>query len=175
MFVELSTGIILFPGTFTAVIAPGESIIAALGNNRDLRRFLSLFVCGPASHLLPLISRAAPHFETCIPMSAVQLLDRVQGARYSIVLIEHDPSLFEGAELMSVPASAAFRDLGHEALVILYAGVKDPSFSALARYADRFIELIPPDNPMDRRACSGARVCSGAFPTSRTQSLLEVS
>jgi DNA polymerase I len=174
MFVELSTGITLYPGTFTAVIAPEMSIVAALESNRDLRRFLSLFACSSASRLLPEISRAVPHFETCIALSAAQLLAGLQGARHSIVLIEHDPFLFDGAEQMAAPVSAALRDLGREALVLLYAGMKDPSFAALARHADRFIEFIPPDEP-DRRAHSGVRAQGSFHPVARAQTLLEVS
>jgi hypothetical protein len=174
MFVELSTGITLYPGTFTAVTAPGWSVIAALESNRDLRRFLSLFVCSSASRLLPEISRVVPHFETCIALSAAQLFAGIQGARHSIVLIEHDPALFDGAEQMSVPVSAALRDLGREALVLLYAGMQDPSFAALARHADRYIEFIPPDPKPDRRAHPGIRAHS-FHPVSRAQTLLEVS
>jgi hypothetical protein len=174
MFVELSTGITLYPGTFTAVTGTGRSVIAALESNRDLRRFLSLFMCSPASRLLPEISRAVPHFETCIAPSAAQLLAGIQETRHSLVLIEHDPALFDGAEQMSVPVSAALRDLGREALVLLYAGIKDPSFAALARHADRYIEFIPPVPQPDRRAHSGVRAHS--FHTvSRAQTLLEVS
>jgi hypothetical protein len=175
MFVELSSGITLYPGTFTAVIAPRKFIIAALGNNGELQRFHSCFVCGSVSCLLPSISCAAPHFEMCISMSAAQFLERVQDAHYSIIIFEHDPSLFDGTEQMSAPISAALRDLGNEALVILFAEVKDPSFFALARYADRFIELIPPDEQPNRHAYSGTRVYCGSSHLHCAQTLLEVS
>ena len=175
MFVELSTGITLYPGTFTAVIAPRKFIIASLGNNCEIQRFPSFFVCGSVSCLLSIISCAARHFETCISMSAAQFLERVRDAHYSIIILEHDPSLFDGAEQMSAPISAALRDLGNEALVILFAEVKDPSFFALARYADRFIELIPPDTQPDRHTYSSTRVCCGNASLHCAQTLLEVS
>ena len=176
MFVELSTGITLSPGTFTAVVAPGRPVIAAFGGNRDLRRFLSLFVCGPASPLLPEISRAVPHFETCVSQSAAELLARVQDARCSILLVEHDPALFGGAEQMSAPVSAALRDLGCEALVVLYARMKDPSFVSLARHAHRVIEFIPPDEQPVRPAQYPARVhCSGGSLPRAQMILPEVS
>ena len=170
MFIELGPGITLHPGTFTALTGPGKPVIDAFEANRDLRRFLSLFVCGPASRLLPGISCAAPHFGTCTAHNAAQILAGVQGARCSIILVEHDPALFDGAEQMSVPVSAALRERGYEALVLLYARTKDPSFAALARHADRIIELIPPDEQPGRRASTGARVhcCSTPLPRAQT-------
>lgn len=172
MFVELSKGITLSPGTFTAVIAPERPVIAALEGNRDLRRFLSLFVCGPASCLLPVISHAVPHFETCVSLSAKELLARVQDARSSIVLIEHDPALFDGAEPMSAPVSVALRELGREALVMLYARMNDPSFAALARHAHRFIEFIPPDEQPARPAHCPARAHFSGSSLPRAQMTL---
>jgi DNA polymerase I len=174
MFVELSTGITLYPGTFTAVIAPGWPIIAAFESNRDLRRFLSLFVCSSRSSLLPGMSRAVPHFDTCTVMSAAQFLECIPGTRHSIVVIEHDPSLFDGAGQMYEPVSSALRNLGREALVLLYANKKDPSFAALARHADRFIEFIPSDEQPYPRARSGVRAHHG-HTVSRAQTLLGVS
>ena len=172
MFVELSTGITLSPGTFTAVIAPGRSVIAALEGNRDLRRFFSLFVCSPASHLLPEICRTVPHFELCVSTSAAEIMARVQNARCSILIVEHDPALFDGAEQVSAQLSAVLRDLGRGMLVMLYAHMKDPSFIALARNAHRFIEFIPPDEHPVRPAPYPFRTHCGGIPFPRTQKTL---
>ena len=57
------------------------------------------------------------------------------------------PALFDGAERLLTPISAALRDAGHEALVILYSPVMDQSFAALVRQADRVIEIVHADEP----------------------------
>ncbi|MGD0080693.1 MAG: hypothetical protein ABSB80_08625 [Methanoregula sp.] len=144
MRIELRRGITLHPGTFTAVIAPQALILSALNGNPDLQRFLFLFVCGNYSRLLSGIGRTSANFEVRRPFTADQLLTVLNEAGHTVVFVEHDPTLFDGGERLLAPAAAALRDTGREALVILYAPAMDRSFAALARQADRLIELLPP-------------------------------
>ena len=143
MLIELSKGITLHPGSFTAVLAPEKKILAALNSNTDLQRFLFLYICGNYSRILSGISRTSANFDVRRPFTADQFLTVINEAAHTIVFVEHDPTLFDGAGRMQDPVGSALRQAGHEALVILWAPASDRSFAALARQADRIIEIIP--------------------------------
>jgi len=175
MRIELRRGITLHPGTFTAVIAPQVLILAALNGNPDLQRFLFLFVCGNYSRLLSGIGRTSANFEVRRPFTADQLLTVLNEAGHTVVFVEHDPTLFDGGERLLAPAAAALRDAGREALVILYAPAMDRSFAALARQADRLIELLPPGEMGQHPRPRDTRSHRRGGPSSRVQQTLEVS
>jgi hypothetical protein len=171
MLIELSKGITLNPGTFTAVIAPEKKILAALNGNRDLQRFLFLYICGNYSRILSGISRTSSNFEVRRPFTADQFLTVVNEAAHTVVFIEHDPTLFDGAGRMLDLVGSALRQAGREALVILWAPASDRSFAVLARQADRIIEIIseePSSGTQNFRSCHmhrGGRAAPGAQKT----------
>ena len=158
MLIMLRKGITLQQGTFTAVIAPEPVILSALNDNPDLARFLFLFLCGNFSRILSRINRASSNFEIRRPFTADQILTTLKEARHTVIFIEHDPTLFDGADRLLVPVAAALRDAGHEALVILYSPAMDRSFAALACQADRLIEIVHADE----------LACNGQFQGSRS-------
>jgi DNA polymerase I len=145
MRIMLHKGLTLQQGTFTAIIAPEPVILSALNDNLDLGRFLFLFVCGNYSSILARINRTSSNFEIRRPFTADQLLTALKEASHTVIFIEHDSTFFDGAERLLTPVSAALRDAGREALVILYSPVMDQSFAVLARHADRVIEIVHPD------------------------------
>jgi DNA polymerase I len=158
MLIMLRKGLILQQGTFTAVIAPEPVILSALNDNPDLGRFLFLFICGNYSRILSRINRTSSNFEIRRPFTADQLLTALKEASHTVIFIEHDPVLFDGADRLLVPVAAALRDAGHEALVILYSPAMDQSFATLARQADRLIEIMHADEPY----------CGGQYRESRS-------
>lgn len=152
MQITLRKGITLRQGTFTAIIAPERTLIAALNTAPELDRFLFLFVCGNYSRLISHIGRESANFEVRRPFTADQFLAVINESAHTIIFIEHDGSLFDGAERLLLPAGSALREAGREALVILYSPVMDRSFSALSQQADRLIEiLVPGEEPAERR------------------------
>lgn len=175
MLIELSKGITLHPGSYTAVIAPEKKILAALNSNADLQRFLFLYVCGNYSRILSGISRTSTHFEVRRPFTADQLLTVIHEAGHTIVFVEHDPTLFEGAERLLGPIASALRQAGREALVILWAPASDRSFAALIRQADRIIEIVPGGPAPDRFGFASQRSCRRGGEVPRAQKTLEVS
>jgi hypothetical protein len=142
MRITLRKGLTLRQCSFTAVIAPEPVILSALNDNPDIGRFLFLFLCGNYSRLLSRISRTSSNFEIRRPFTADQLLTAVKEAGHTIVFIEHDPTLFDGAERLQAPVAAALRDAGRNALVILYSPAMDQPFAALSGQADRVIEIV---------------------------------
>jgi hypothetical protein len=157
MRIILRKGITLQQGTFTAVIAPEQVILSALDTNPDLGRFLTLFVCGNYSRILSRLSRTSSNFEIRRPFTADQLLTAVKEASHTVLIIEHDPTIFDDADRLLTPVAAALRDAGHEALVILYSPVMDRSFAALASQSDRLIEIVHADEPPYRGQYQSSR------------------
>jgi DNA polymerase I len=175
MLIELSRGVTLHPGTFSAVIAPERRILAALNGNKDLHRFLFLYVSGNYSRLLTGISRTSANFEVRRPFTADQLLSVIHESGHTILFIEHDPTLFDGAERLYEPVGSALKQAGREALVLLWAPESDRSFAALARRADRIIEIIRDDTVPGSRGFSAGRSCHTSNGTPGAQRTLEVS
>ena len=175
MLIELSKGITLHPGTFTAVIAPEKKILAALNSNTDLQRFLFLSICGNYSRILTGISRTSANFEVRRPFTADQFLTVITEAAHTIVFIEHDPTLFDGAGRILEPVGSALRQAGREALVILWAPASDRSFAALARQADRVIEIIAEEPAHSAQNFHSRHTCRGGRAAMGSQKTLEVS
>jgi DNA polymerase I len=146
MLIELRKGMPLHPGTFNAVIAPEKVMISALNSNADLQRFLFLYVSGNYSRLLSSINRSSENFEVRSAFTAHQLFTILKEASHTVLLLEHDPTLFDGAEEMMPQIAGMLRDIGRESLVILYAPSVDRSFSVLMRQADHIIEIAPADD-----------------------------
>jgi len=167
MQIILRTGITLRQGTFTAVVAPERTIIAALNGNPELERFLFLFVCGNYSRIISHISRSPSNFEVRRPFTADQLLTVVRESGHTIIFIEHDPTLFDGAERLITPTGSALKDAGREALVVLYSPAMDKPFAALASQADRLIEIVQAGETDQHRYPAGVR--HGRKDTGRPQ------
>jgi hypothetical protein len=141
---ELHPSVTLRTGTFSAVVAPEDLVLAGLNDNPVLSRFLFLFICGNYSRLLSGINRRSVSIEIRRAFTAFQLLTILRESYHTIVFVEHDPGLYEGAGEEVIPGVAqALRAAGREAVVALYAPVADESFSAIAEHADRFFSLSP--------------------------------
>jgi hypothetical protein len=146
MLIELRKGMTLHPCTFNAVIAPERVMVSALNSNPDLQRFLFLYVSGNFSRLLSSINRSSKNFEVRRAFTAHQLFTILKEISHTVLLIEHDPTLFEGGETMLPQIAGMLRDIGRESLVILYTPSVDRSFSVLMRQADHIIEIAPADD-----------------------------
>jgi hypothetical protein len=146
MLIELRKGMTLYPCTFNAVIAPEKVMISALNNNTDLQRFLFLYVSGNYSRLLSSINRSSKNFEVRRAFTAHQLFTILKEVSHMVVLLEHDPTLFDGAEEMMPQIAGMLKDISRESLVILYTPSIDRPFSVLMRQASHIIEFAPADD-----------------------------
>jgi len=173
MLIELRRGMALCPGTFNVIIAPERVIVSAINSNADLQRFLFLYVSGNYSRLLTSISRTSKNFEICRAFTAHHLLRLLREAAHTVILLEHDPTLFEGAEEMLPRISEALRDAGRESLVILYSPAMDRTLSALIRQADRVFEIAADEDVSSERQYRSER--SQRTGRSPAQTTLEVS
>ena len=142
MQIEIRKGLVLQPGTFNAVVAPERAIVSAINTNADIQRFLILYVGGNYSRILSGINRTSKNFDVRRAFTAHQLFTVIREAGHTVVFAEHDPSLFDGAATMLEPVAGALKEAGRDSLVILYTPVTDHTFLALARKADRYIEIF---------------------------------
>lgn len=145
MRIELRRGIFLYPGTFYGVIAPEKVLIDAINGTRDLARFRVLWIGRKHSRLLPEIRLAGGNFGTCHPATAHDLFAAVRKSGHTVIVTEHDPGLFTGAEKMIGQVAGALRQAGHGSLVIYYAPFRDRIASHLLEHADRTVEIVAPD------------------------------
>ncbi|MEN6397215.1 MAG: hypothetical protein ABFC78_12125 [Methanoregula sp.] len=173
MQIEIRRGLALQPGTFNAVIAPEKVIVSAINSNTDLQRFLFLYIGGNYSRILSGISRQSGNFEVRRAFTAHQLFTTLREAGHTVIFVEHDPTLFDGAAAMLEPVSGALKEAARESLVILYTPVADRTFPALARRADRFIEIVPAEEPKNPVRTSRTMRQYGMRPSG--QRTLEVS
>lgn len=173
MQIEIRKGLALQPGTFCAVIAPEDVMIAALNGSADLQRFLFLYIGGNFSRLLSGIGRRSANFEVRRAFTAHQLFKTLREAGHTVVFVEHDPTLFDENREMIGPVAEAMREAGRESLVILYAPFSDRTFSALARASGRYIEIVAAKPEQQQVRATRSMRQYGMLPSG--QRMLEVS
>ena len=73
----------------------------------------------------------------------------LEEARHSLIIIEHDPILYEDSREMVEYISQAMRQAAQEATVLLYSSGVDPFLEDLAKLADRvfYFEEGPQPTP----------------------------
>jgi len=175
MLIELRKGMALLPCTFNAVIAPEKVMISALNNNVDLQRFLFLYVSGNYSRLLSSINRSSKNFEVRRAFTAHQLFTILKEVSHTVVLLEHDPTLFDGAGEMMPQIAGMLKDISRESLVILYTPTINHSFSVLMRQADHIIEITPADDTITKAIHRRSRSLRNSENRPYAQRTLEVS
>lgn len=175
MQIEIRKGMTLYPGTYNAVIAPEKVMVSSINTNAELQRFLFLYIGGNYSRILSGVNRTSKNFDVRRAFTAHQLFSMVKEAGHTIILVEHDPSLFEGAEKMLAPVSGALKDAGRESLVILYTPVIDRAFSSLMRQADHIIEIASADELSFRESVYNIRRQRNGGALINGQRTLEVS
>jgi len=94
---------------------------------------------------------------------------------HTVVLLEHDPTLFDGAENMIPQIAGMLKDIGRESLVILYTPSIDATFSVLMRQADHIIEITPADDTIGNTLYRRSRSLRNSENRPYAQRTLEVS
>ena len=89
--------------------------------------------------------------------------------------LEHDPTLFDGAENMILQIAGMLKDISRESLVILYTPSIDATFSVLMRQADHIIEIIQADDTIGNTLYHRSRSLRNGENRPYAQRTLEVS
>ena len=164
---ELLPTVSLRSRSFNVLQAPRDLFIQALNRNLNLQRFKVLYICGNYSGILSKLDRRFQALEIRRAFTLFQLMTVLEEARYSLILIEHDPTIYEDATEMVDYVSRALSDAAKEAAVLLYSPGSDPFLEDLARNADRvwYFDEGPRASP---------RLVAKAFPKAeKSQTTLE--
>jgi hypothetical protein len=83
--------------------------IRVLNENLDLQRFSVLYVTGNYFRVFTRLSRRFTELEIRRGFTVFQLMTILEQARHSLILIGHDPMLYEDAREMTEYVSQAMR------------------------------------------------------------------
>jgi len=146
---ELHPTVSLKERSFNILVAPREHFIEMLNRNLNLQRFKVLFVTGNFSGILSRLHRRFTELEIRRGFTTFQLMTILEEACHSLIIIEHDPILYEDSAEMVEYVSQAMKQAAHEATVLLYSPGIDPFLEDLAKSADRvfYFEEGPRDTP----------------------------
>jgi DNA polymerase I len=109
----------------------------ALNCNLKLQCFKVLYICGNYSSILSKLDRKFTDLEIRRAFTIFQLMTILEEARHSLIIIEHDPTIYEDAAEMVEYISRYLSDAAREATVLLYSPGSAPFLEDLTRNADR--------------------------------------
>jgi len=92
---QLLPSVSLRPMSFNALVAPNEMFASALNRNLNMQRFQVLYICGNYSSVLSRLDRKFVDLEIRRAFTVFQLMTILEEASYSLIIIEHDPLLYE--------------------------------------------------------------------------------
>ena len=136
-----------------------------LNRGLDPRRFQTLLVCGNYSRVLDRLDRRFADLNIRRAFTAFQLLTIIEEAYQTLVIIEHDPLLYDEAEMMTEYISRALDDLARGSAVLIYSPATDPYLDTIASRASRvycFGELVR-SCQSQKKAASDRQTNLGAF------------
>jgi DNA polymerase I len=139
MDLRINDRIILQPGRFYAVIAPVEMITAGLNNNPSLDRFTTLLIGGNYSRLVNGFTRTSSNINVRRAFTVHSLMTILHENYHSIVILEHDSSMYEDAGEVKRVVPQAMKSVSHDAIFVLYSPTMDKHFAYLASAADHII------------------------------------
>ena len=100
MEIELHPAVSMAPETFNVLVAPVEMLVDALNSHINLQRYKLLYVCGNYSRILSRLDRNFTELEVRRVFISFQLMTILEENHHSVLIIEHDPMLYEDAKEM---------------------------------------------------------------------------
>jgi hypothetical protein len=96
-----------------------------------------LFVTGNYSGILSRLHRRFTELEIRRGFTTFQLMTILEEAHHSLIIVEHDPLLYEDAQEMTEYISQALKQASHEATVLLFSPEVDLFLEDLIKLAER--------------------------------------
>jgi DNA polymerase I len=158
MDIELHPSISLTPGTFSVLVAPGEVLAGAINSHPELQRCKTLFICGNYSRILSRLDRNVTVLDVRRAFTVFQLMTILEENHHSLLIVEHDPLLYEDAGEMVEYLAQALKQASREATVLLYAPAMDPHLQKIAGLADRVFCIYSEPAAAKGRGKAEARV-----------------
>jgi len=112
-------------------------LVEALNRNLNLQRVKVLYIWRNYSSILSRLDRRFQDLEIRRAFTVFQLMTILEEARHSLIVIEHDPLLYENAQGMIEYVSQGLHDSAKEAAVLLYSPGTDTFLENMTRNADR--------------------------------------
>ena len=164
---DLLPSVSLRPKSFNSLVAPNEMFAKALNHNLNLQRFKVLYICGNYSLVLSRLDRKFQELDIRRAFTVFQLMTILEEARHSLIVIEHDPMLYEDAQGMVEYVSQGLHDAAKEAAVLLYSHGTDTFQEDMTKNADRVFYF-------DEGPRATAKLISKAYPKAqKSQMTLE--
>ncbi len=169
---ELHPAITLSFRAFHILVAPAQMLVEAMNGHLNLQRFEALYVCGNYSRILSGLDRKFTALEVRRAFTAFQLMTILEENRHTLLILEHDPLLYEDAREMVVFAALAMKEASKSSIVLLYSSASDPFLEEMTNYADRVfyfaegsLAAIRPSAKNCRKAQAGiaSQTTLGAF------------
>lgn len=139
MDLRINDRILLQPGRFYAVVAPIEIFLAGINDNPVIGRYTTVLIGGNFSRLLNGINRSSGNFEIRRAFTVHQLLTILRENYHSIVIVEHDPTIYDDAVEVKRVVPPTMKDVSRDSIFVLYAPKMDRHFAYLAHTADHLI------------------------------------
>jgi hypothetical protein len=138
MELELQSPLTLVPNTFNVLIGPEEMLVDSLNCSlKNLQRLQVLYVCGNYSRILDKLDRRFTELDVRRAFTAYQLLTILKEAYQTLIIFEHDPSLFDDASEMAEYVSQALKEVSNGSAVLLYSPWTDRHLDEISKFADR--------------------------------------
>ena len=157
MDLELHPAITLQDRAWHILVAPLPMLTAALNRHLELQRFEVLFVCGNYSRVLSSLDRRFTTLQVRRAFTVFQLMTVLEESCHSLLIIEHDPLLYQDAEEMAEYVSQAMRAAARQSTVLLYSPASDPSLEVMTGYADRVFYFRRGPDPAPRPSAKSCR------------------
>jgi DNA polymerase I len=163
---ELHPAVSLKSRSFNVLVAPRQTFIEMLNRNPNLQRFKILYVSGNFSSILSRLHRTFTELEVRRGFTTFQIMTILEEAHHSLIIIEHDPIIYEDSVEMVEYVSKAMKEASQEATVLLYSPGLDPFMEELAKNSDHifYFEEGPRDSP---------RLLAKSNPKIKNQATLE--
>ncbi len=149
---ELYPIIALRSRSFNAIIAPREMFIQALNSHLNLQRFKVLYVCRNHSGIPSSLDWRFDAPEVRRAFTVFQAMAALEESSNTIVVIEHDPLLYEDASEMTEYISQAMREAALDVAALLYSPGADPHLEELIKNEDRVFYFDEGPQPEARNA-----------------------
>src|SRR5512139_4024875 len=137
MEIELHPVVSLLPETFNVLVAPVEMLVEALNSHINLQRYKVLYVSGNYSRILSRLNRNITELDVRRAFTSFQLMTILQENHHTILIVEHDPMLYEDAEQMVEYVAEHLRQTSRDATVLVYSPALDPHLEKMTELSDR--------------------------------------
>lgn len=138
MELELRSPLTLPHNSFSVLIAPTEMLVDSLNYNlKELQRRQVLYVSGNYSRILDKLDRRFTELDVRRAFTAHQLMTALKEAYQTLIILEHDPSLFEDAAEMAEYVGQALKEVSNGSSVLVYSPWTDRYLDEISKFADR--------------------------------------